>query len=112
MTSFLFVAGSGSQLLEHTNTLLLIFFVGHPKRVPVLHHFSQNSATDEYHVLTPRRVFNANFKFLSTKKKKYGKMYSCLISRSSLLGNPGYIVEPPDNTICLYSSVRMSMSAA
>ena len=27
--------------------------------------------------------------------------YSCLISLSSLLGRPGYMVLPPDSTICL-----------
>ena len=27
--------------------------------------------------------------------------YNCLISLSSLDGNPGYIVEPPDKTMCL-----------
>lgn len=66
----LILAGTGSQLLEHTNTFFLIFFTGHPKCVPVLHHISQNSTANEYHVLTPWRVFNANFKFLSTKNKK------------------------------------------
>lgn len=27
--------------------------------------------------------------------------YSCFISFSSLLGSPGYILEPPDRTTCL-----------
>ena len=27
--------------------------------------------------------------------------YNCLISLSNLLGKPGYIVEPPESTICL-----------
>ena len=45
--------------------------------------------------------------FFSTLSK-----YNCLISRSKRLGRPGYIVEPPESTICLYNSARISMSAA
>lgn len=50
---------------------------------------------------------NLSMSFFSTRSK-----YNCLISLSNRLGRPGYMVEPPDSTICLYSSVRMSISAA
>lgn len=62
------LAGSASQFLQHTNSFFLVFFIGHPECVSVLHHFGQHSTTNEHHVLTPWRVFNTNFKFLSTHK--------------------------------------------
>lgn len=72
----LVLARSGSKLLEHTNNaFLLIFFTGHPECVSVLHHFSQHSTTNKYHVLTSWRVFNANFKFLSTKNNNHCETY-------------------------------------
>lgn len=37
--------------------------------------------------------------------------YNCFISFSKRLGRPGYMVEPPDNTMCLYKSARISISA-
>lgn len=37
--------------------------------------------------------------------------YSCFISFSSRLGRPGYILDPPERTICLYSSERTSTAA-
>lgn len=37
--------------------------------------------------------------------------YNCLISRSNLDGRPGYIVDPPLRTMCLYNSLRRSRSA-
>jgi len=37
--------------------------------------------------------------------------YSCFISFSRRDGSPGYILEPPERTTCLYSSVRMSTAA-
>lgn len=50
---------------------------------------------------------NLSMSFLSTRSK-----YNCLISRSNLLGRPGYIVDPPDSTICLYRTERISIVAA
>lgn len=49
---------------------------------------------------------NLSMSFLSTRSK-----YSCLISRSKRLGRPGYMVEPPDSTMCLYNSGLISISA-
>lgn len=43
----------------------------------------------------------------STREK-----YSCFISFSRRDGRPGYIDEPPERTMCLYSSPRMSTGAA
>lgn len=37
--------------------------------------------------------------------------YSCFISFSSRLGRPGYMLEPPESTICLYNSDRTSTGA-
>ena len=37
--------------------------------------------------------------------------YSCFISFSRREGSPGYILEPPESTICLYSSDRTSTAA-
>ena len=37
--------------------------------------------------------------------------YSCFISFSRRLGRPGYILEPPESTMCLYSSARTSTAA-
>lgn len=64
------LAGSDSQFLKHTNSFFLILFTWYPECVLVLCHFSQHSTTNEYHVLTPWRVFNSNFKFLLTKNQK------------------------------------------
>lgn len=37
--------------------------------------------------------------------------YNCFISFSRREGNPGYILEPPERTTCLYNSVRISTAA-
>ena len=37
--------------------------------------------------------------------------YNCFISFSRREGSPGYMLEPPERTTCLYSSVRMSTAA-
>ena len=38
--------------------------------------------------------------------------YSCFISFSKRLGRPGYMLDPPERTMCLYSSERTSTAAA
>lgn len=38
--------------------------------------------------------------------------YSCFISFSRRLGRPGYMLDPPERTTCLYSSERTSTAAA
>merc|ERR1719431_945749 len=53
-----------------------------------------------------------NLESLSVSPLRTRSRYNCLISLSSLLGSPGYIVDPPDNTICLYSSGLISISPA
>ena len=37
--------------------------------------------------------------------------YSCFISFSRREGSPGYMLEPPERTTCLYNSDRMSTAA-
>jgi len=122
-----FIQGGGS-LLEPLLT-------GYPKFVPTLHDISQHRSSQKYHVLPSRRVFDPDLKFLRryplpsiTLKirralwgvhtfKRVGSplstrvRYSCFISFSKREGSPGYILEPPERTTCLYSSVRMSTAA-
>lgn len=44
----------------------LVFIVGHPKIVLVLHNIGKHSTTKEDHVLTSGRIFNLQFEFLQT----------------------------------------------
>ena len=113
-----------AHLLQYIQTFLFILLFGHPKFVSIFPYFRQNGASNENHVLSGRRVFNSDFEFLEWKKTGMRLMvlagnrykltdnlsmsflstrsrYNCLISRSNRLGRPGYIVEPPDRTMCL-----------
>lgn len=62
-------ASSGSSLaapefIEGGGSLLEPLLTRYPELVPVLHNISQYRSSQKYHVLSSRRVFNPNLKFL------------------------------------------------
>ena len=61
------------QLLHDPQSLLLVFLPGHPEGLFVLHDVRQDRATQEHHVLSTRRILNANLEFLmiNMKKRRY-----------------------------------------
>lgn len=103
-----------------------------PKVWPALHNISKHCSSQENHVFTlggsliqilnfcqrirtsnalknMRKVltFSLSGSPLSTQVR-----YSCFISFSRRLGRPGYMLDPPERTTCLYSSERTSTAAA
>lgn len=87
----------------------------------------QWSSRDSDYMFSSCRSLDADFKLLKNKKvgttlkalptpkfsvfpRSTRAKYSCFKSRSNRLGNPGYIVEPPDRTMCLNNSRRQSKS--
>ena len=121
------------EFIEGGGSLLEPLLAGYPKLVPALHDISQYCSPQKHHVLSSRRVFDPDFEFLwpipinrpqledvidqERTFKRVGSpwstrvRYSCFISFSRRDGSPGYILEPPERTTCLYSSVRMSTAA-
>ncbi|CAN8009736.1 unnamed protein product [Ixodes pacificus] len=56
--------GAREQLVEHPHALLLVLLPRHPELGIVLHHFGQDGAANEHHVLAPGRVLNSDLEFL------------------------------------------------
>lgn len=116
--------------------MLVPLFSRNPKLFSSLHDIGQHCATEEDHVLPTWRIFNTDLEFLETTNtmvrpsltvtevhdtertlSRVGSpfntlvRYNCFISFSRRLGRPGYMLEPPERTTCLYSSVRTSTAA-
>lgn len=121
---------SSTQLVKGSDALFLPLCFRDPECLLVLHNVCQDSTAQEHHVLSPGWVFDSDFEVLMTvsmERLRVGESrltfnldpspprtrvkYSCFISFSNLDGNPGYIDDPPERTICLYSSDRVSTAA-
>ena len=61
-----------SEFLKHSYTLLLVLLPGEPEVVLVLHDVCKHSPSQENHVLTSRRVLDADLKFLQEKTSQVG----------------------------------------
>jgi hypothetical protein len=67
---------------------------------------SRQSSPEPGEIKVAKHTFKRVGSPLSTRVR-----YSCFISFSRREGSPGYMLEPPERTTCLYSSVRMSTAA-
>ena len=78
-----------AQLVEGTDTLLLPLLLCDPEAVLVLHNIRQHRASQEHHVLTTRRILNADLEvlFCSKEQKKERKKKGRMISKSCLPGS-------------------------
>lgn len=71
------LSDSHTKFLQHTDALFLVFLSGHPEVVFVFHDVCEDCTTQEYHVLSAGRVFDADLKFL--KKKEMIKCHLCIV---------------------------------
>ena len=59
---------AGSHHIQNLETLLLVIGLCHPKAFrSTLHDLAQYSTTQEHHMTTSRRIFNADFEFLHAR---------------------------------------------
>lgn len=114
------------SLQRPDQTLLLDIGPGHPELISALHDISQDGSSKEDHMFSPGRILDLDLEVLLYKinvtkistlrvvvigfartfslsafPPKTLVRYSCFISFSSRLGNPGYMLDPPERTTCL-----------
>jgi len=74
------------------------------------------SMSARYSISLGEQLVQRPFKHRLTRKRSTSPLrtsvkYNCLTSFSRRLGKPGYMVDPPESTICLYNSERVSNGA-
>lgn len=110
------------QFIQRSDALLEPFFSRYPELVTTFHNVRQHGTSQEHHVFPSRRIFDFDFEFLtkiceadSTKTQKSKTVtfnlvgsppktrvrYNCFISLSRREGRPGYMLDPPESTMCL-----------
>lgn len=63
-----------AELLQRPNTLLEPLLFRYPKVVSVLHDIGEDGTTEEDHMFSAWRVFNADFEFLTCTADAVGKV--------------------------------------
>merc|ERR1719334_2733398 len=92
-----------AQLVQARQPLLLVIGLGDPELLFVLHDIRQHSSADEHHVFSPGRVFNPDLELGESLRVALEHPLQIELLDFSFQpgGRPGYMVDPPDSTMCL-----------